>query len=750
MDKSENRFYVFGDYRLDVQDQILYKRDEPVQLTNKVFDLLAVLVINNGRVVTKDELMDTVWPDAIVEESNLKTSIHMLRKALGETNGEGIFIQTIPRRGYRFVAEVTGLNGESNSTVIATERQQEIIIEEEIFIDDEPVKELYPVIETPKALPAQIRQESFIGSPKKNRLAFLLIPLFCVLLVVVGAWAVFKSGVFQGASRFSANNVKISRITSNSNIVAAVISNDGKYIAYALLSENKLITICVRQIATGNTTQLFPPAAINIWSWAFSPDGNFVYYILHNENDKSQDGIYQVSIFGGNQRKVISGQISGQLSFSPDGKHFTYKIIDTQNTKAITLYTANADGSDIREVVSYPYKSELAVENIEWVKWSPDGKRLVIVLRKKDPARWTAIEIPTDGKGEKVLIPPQQTRIGSAEWLPDESGLFISAEDPETEQMQLWIYSNGKLQRITNDVNDYIWVSMTKDGDILASRSTNSASMWFVELNGETPRAVPSIEPNMGHFIWAPDGRLITSLYENGQSQLWILNADGTGKQQLTNMVNSKPFNPRITPDGKHIVFGTRMGGVKQLWQIDMNGNNLTKLMDVATRFNRFEITPDGNLIYDIWTTEMKWTLFKKPLKGGPDVPLTDKNIYEWAVSPDGKLLAIEFDNPIPEQRHTIIRPLEGGEEIKSFNFTSDTDLRWTPDGKALLYVKIQPNSGYEILSQPVDGASPAKQLTNFQSERIFYFNISPDGKTLGASRGKVLIDLVMIKINTK
>lgn len=750
MESSENRFYVFGDYRLDVKEQILYKQDEPVPLTNKVFDLLAVLVTNNGRVVTKDELMDTVWADAIVEESNLKTSIHMLRKALGETNGEGIFIQTIPRRGYRFVADVTPLNGESKSTVIATERRQEIIIEEEIFIDDDSVKDLNPVIEIPKALPAQIAQESFTGKLKKTRLLFLLVPLFCVLLIAVGAWVVFKSGVFQGASRFSANNAKISRVTSNSNIVAAVISNDGKYIAYALLSENKLITLCVRQIATGNTTQLFPPAPINIWSWAFSPDGIYVYYILHNEKDVSQDGVYQISIFGGNPRKIISGQISGQLSFSPDGKHFTYKVIDTQNKKAITLYTAKADGSDIREVVNYPYKSERAVENIDWVKWSPDGKRIVIVLRKKDPARWTVIEMPFDGKGEKVLIPPQETRIGSAEWLPDESGLFISAEDPETEQMQLWIYSGGKQQRITNDVNDYIWVSMTKDGDILASRSTNSASMWFVELGGESARAVPSIEPNMGHFIWTPDGRLITSLYENGQSQLWIINADGTGKQQLTNMVNSKPFNPRITPDGKHIIFGTRMGGVKQLWQIDMNGNNLTKLMDVANRFNRFELTPDGNLICDIWTSEMKWTLFKKSFKGEPDVPLTDKDIYEWAVSPDGKLLAIEFGSKTPEQRHTIIRPLEGGEEMKSFNFSSDTDLRWTPDGKALLYVKIQPNSGYEIMSQPVDGASPAKQLTNFQSERIFYFNVSPDGKTLGASRGKVLIDLVMIKLNTK
>lgn len=100
------RFYDFGPFRIDCADRLLLCNGEPVQLTPKVFDTLLVLVENSKHLVEKANLMQAVWPDSFVAESSLTFNISILRKALGE-HDDGNYIETIPRRGYRFVVDVT-------------------------------------------------------------------------------------------------------------------------------------------------------------------------------------------------------------------------------------------------------------------------------------------------------------------------------------------------------------------------------------------------------------------------------------------------------------------------------------------------------------------------------------------------------------------------------------------------------------------------------------------------------------------
>ena len=97
----------FGPFTLDMSERLLWRGDELVPLTPKAFDLLAVLVQNPGRVLSKADLIERVWPDAFVEEANLSHQVYRLRTALGEGEGEASYIDTLSRRGYRFVAPVT-------------------------------------------------------------------------------------------------------------------------------------------------------------------------------------------------------------------------------------------------------------------------------------------------------------------------------------------------------------------------------------------------------------------------------------------------------------------------------------------------------------------------------------------------------------------------------------------------------------------------------------------------------------------
>src|SRR5215213_3345742 len=104
-DKFQNRIYTFGGFRLDTAEHTLRHGAEPIPLTHKAIELLILLVERRGQTLTKNELMDALWRDTYVDENNLAVTVMMLRKAFGETAFDKKFIETVPKRGYRFVAE---------------------------------------------------------------------------------------------------------------------------------------------------------------------------------------------------------------------------------------------------------------------------------------------------------------------------------------------------------------------------------------------------------------------------------------------------------------------------------------------------------------------------------------------------------------------------------------------------------------------------------------------------------------------
>jgi DNA-binding winged helix-turn-helix (wHTH) protein len=104
--QKSRRFFEFGPFRLDPDDRILLREGQRVPLTPRAFDLLLVLVERHGHVVEKDQLMKLVWPDSCVEETNLTHHISILRSTLAGGSNAGPIIETLPKRGYRFIAAV--------------------------------------------------------------------------------------------------------------------------------------------------------------------------------------------------------------------------------------------------------------------------------------------------------------------------------------------------------------------------------------------------------------------------------------------------------------------------------------------------------------------------------------------------------------------------------------------------------------------------------------------------------------------
>src|ERR1700693_664230 len=122
--------YEFGPFRVDPEKEIVLRDGEPVPLTPKTFQILLVLVRHSREVVTKDDLMKTVWPDTFVEETNLSRNIFMLRKALGESPQDHQYILTVPGRGYRLTESVQLVPEQEVSVVAAQHSRVQVQVKE--------------------------------------------------------------------------------------------------------------------------------------------------------------------------------------------------------------------------------------------------------------------------------------------------------------------------------------------------------------------------------------------------------------------------------------------------------------------------------------------------------------------------------------------------------------------------------------------------------------------------------------------
>jgi len=134
--------YEFGTFCLDPAERLLLRDNKRVALTSRVFDILTMLVENSGHLLEKDVLMQAIWPDTVVEEGNLTRCVSTLRKALGEGSNGHRYIETVPKRGYRFVAAVKR-RGDSSEEMIVYEhtRSSIVVAEERETTDDKNVKD---------------------------------------------------------------------------------------------------------------------------------------------------------------------------------------------------------------------------------------------------------------------------------------------------------------------------------------------------------------------------------------------------------------------------------------------------------------------------------------------------------------------------------------------------------------------------------------------------------------------------------
>lgn len=564
----------------------------------------------------------------------------------------------------------------------------------------------------------------------KNKILFAFASI--LLLVLAGGYAAFYYFNIRGL--FIREPVKITRILDTGKTVAAAISPDGKYLAHAVADAGGQ-SIWIKHLATNSNVQLIAPKNVDYPGMTFSNDGNYIYYGQGNGE------LYQTPVLGGESKKILDGVFS-PISFSPDGQQFAF--VRNLSSDETALMIADTDGTGERQIAI-----RKKPESFAYAAWSPDGKVIASVAETSSAEPGVSIVgIPLEGGAEKIISAQKWRSIWQPVWLADGSGLIASAiRESLNDPQQIWFFpaSGGEARQVTNDLNNYGYVSLTGDSNTLVTiRFEQRSNIWHLPLGkSEEARPVSNNVHALYRFIVSmPDGRIIyTSLEESsGGRNLWMMNADGGSVKQLTANAGDNIL-PCATGDGRYIVFSSNRADAKtfQIWRMNTDGTNPVQLTSGGRGARGPACSADGKTI--VYTeggpdsTIKQSKLWKISIDGGEPVRLTDYPSSWKDISPDGKFVAIRF---LSEGAIKLGIISMTGKPVKVFDLKENTQIRWKPDGRSVTYIKDS-----NIWEQPVEGGEP-KQLTKFSDQAIYFFDWSKDGDLI-CTRGYEARDPVLI-----
>jgi DNA-binding winged helix-turn-helix (wHTH) protein/Tol biopolymer transport system component len=733
--------YKFDEFRLDARRRALSKNGEVIPLSARNFDLLLFMVKNGGRVLEHEELLDKVWAGTFVEQATLIKGVSVLRQIL-EARSETEFIKTIPRRGYSFVSPVS-IEPEEREIVFVRETEHELIVEEFEETDD-----------------GRAPAESVAADPVKGlssartdvaRPAMLGIAVIAALIAAFFGLKPYFSKAAQ--PQFSVENTRVTRLTNNGKVLAGTsVSPDGTYLLYPQ-AEDDGTSLWVRQTSVNSANRITPPVYGSFYGFKIAPDNSYVYYILNHKAEPRKSGLYKIPLFGGEPWRIK--ETISNFAISPDGKRLALIRIGADTR----IFTVDTDGEDEREVATLP-----AGSNLWGLSWTPDAAALLCTIRKTvetKPLFYISEIVPENGR-ETIILPAQEKLLFGAVWLPDKSAMVMTIREANADIRQIWQYFPGSQEwrRVTNDDNSYNLAEIPRDGKIIVSTQfSRLASIWLsdsITIDRKKPetksllkksdnfRQITAGVSNFDRIAWLSDERLIYSATEDGKETIFTINADGANARPITGGEDGTWLLPDVSGNRQSICFLSARTGARQVWRVDPDGKNPTRMTETSAPITAAQILRDNStVIYS------KTFLFRQT-PDGQTAQLTDSDTGLFAVSPDEKLLAAEILDKNTGKFNIALISLEDGKTLRTFEFRAIRQIRFTPDGKNLAFDARPEASGVsQIMIQPLSGEKPFA-ITDFQTDEIFSFDWSPDGNRLAVIRGQQLSDAVVIRSNSR
>lgn len=730
---QQPQIYTFGAFRLDVGEHLLTRAGVAVPLPPKVFETLRVLVENRGHMLEKDEFIKQLWPDTLVEESSLARNISYLRKALGEDADGRQFIETIPKRGYRFTAPVNPLCSKAVALAAAT-------------LESPPPACAAPLAPSPRRQPIR----------SKRMFPFLAV---CAVAVLGSTWLYFaRASRSASEAVLSPATLRATRLTNTGQFRFPTLSPDGKYLAQ-VLDDGRRQSLQVRQLATSSSVEIVPPAEVRYRGLTFARDNGALYFVTYDAADR-EGALYRIPLLGGVAQRLRE-DVDSPVALAPDGRHLAF-IRNVPSRGETVLLVADAAGGAERRLATRRQPQPFSLTG---PAWSPDGRQLACVVRSQCDGVAVMDVLAFDALTGAATQLTQQTpgqrwvSIGQLDWTRAGALLAVAWREPtDTFAEQVWRIAlhGGAAQPVTNDANSYTGVSATADGRQVVTTQFTRASNLYVAADEQLEGGMPvgasllgsaSVNPGLA---WLPDGRIVFGSAASGHADLWLMNADGSARRPLTDDLYTD-LQPVVAPDGQSVVFISWRNGQQGLWRMGLDGHGLQRLATGAGAVSP-SFSPDGQwLVYDALEAGTP-ALWRMPARGGAAERLT--MFYSWrpVVSPDGRWLAclvLTAPSAVPQLAllpfHAAGQPEPATAPARLLGEVRSPDritLQWMPDSQALLYNCTHAGVS-NLWRQPVHGGA-ARQLTHFTEDRIFNFAVARDGRIV-YERGRLLGDTVLL-----
>jgi Tol biopolymer transport system component/DNA-binding winged helix-turn-helix (wHTH) protein len=668
------RLVRFGTFEVDLPAGELRKGGVKLKLTGQPFQVLTILLERPGEVVTRDELQKRLWPDTFVDvDHNLNTAINKIREVLGDSAESPRFVETLPRRGYRFVAPVDGAQ----------------------------------TTDLPGSLGVQ--QESRMPWAHRTSIVFVVL----VLLATAGLF-IYK----RLQSPTSSPQRTLTRITFDDGLqIGATWSPDGRFIAYSSNRGGKF-DIWVQQVSGGDPVQITHVTGHN-WQPDWSPDGKYIAY----RSESGEGGLFIIPALGGAglERKIAS--FGYYPRWSPDGSQVLFQTNQSRLSDMNQFDVVSLDGSPPREVLTeFLAKHQFSTKS---AAWHPDGKRISVWVWGfgSVPTFWTVSvaggeevrsEIDPQIVGQlaevslslhdelwrdfkfswmpsgraicfertfrgvrnlwKMTVDPETLRALAIERLTTGAGLdtelALSADGKrlaftvESEQVQAWLFPfdatrgrvTGTGQAVTSPGMEAWQPTLTRDGKRLAFAATRAGKWELWEKSLVDGREAPIAADDYQRYTpeWSPDGTRLAygRLKTTGtrERRLFVWSAESRDEEPLTAPSNLQMYVYDWSPDGKQLLVAQQEDQTHEVWLRSAapmpNSEPARKIItNPAYHLYQPHFSPDGRwIVFEAIRSQPtlnESTLYVTLATGGPWIRITDGKHWDdkprWA--PDGKTL---------------------------------------------------------------------------------------------------------------
>jgi len=699
--RSSSGVVRFGVFEADLRSGELRKNGLKVRLPGQPFEVLAAMLERPGEVVTREELQKRLWPDGtfVDFDHSLSNAINKIREALGDSAESPRFVETLSRRGYRFIAPVEGIPSQPHAPWPWAKRPY--------------LKWLLPV------------------SAFARRTGVWLGTAFVVLAMAVGVW------LFRGSrGNHQAVPEVIPLTTYPGSERSPSFSPDGNQVAFSWNGEKQdNYDIYVKTIGSIEPDRLTTDPAEDV-SPAFSPDGRSIGFI-RVVNERATFII--IPAIGGPERSVAeipagSGLGTGTgrspwfegplFAWFPDGKW-----VVTNSLMLLSIETG-----DTRSLASPLPHSELD----SFPAVSPDGHTIAFCRN------WSIYLLEINQDLNPKAEPRQLTFSKNVSWSPAWTSngreiVFVSGRSHSGSMRRVEVSGQAEPQPLPFGGGGASWPVISRNGNRLAyQRNLGDTNTWRLPLSNSRTAAAPPVR-----FIastrtelsaqYSPDGKRIAFFSSRtGVGGIWVCDADGTNALELFSQTGKTLGSPNWSPDGKRIAFAHDLEGNMDIYVVRVSGGKPVRFTTDPADDNIPSWSRDGNWVYFTSLRSGRRQVWRAPTGGGEAVQVTKNGGFVAMESADGR--SVFYTNKIDQAPMTpgdyvasaLWRiPVSGGEESRVL---PSVDMRaFAPVNTGIYFIPEPGADGKHFIQFLNFATGKVKMVAPIPRPPSLGFSISPD-----------------------